>query len=151
MKLCSSVSQQYLILGLSSSSACTDRPTPTYQVLREHTEWSPRLNSDGDAAFFSCRQDSPTVIYDLQNGHSVTASISSVEYPHYSPVKTEKDWLTLIPTTAAELRCNISTYLHIIRGNSFSQRARFNFHSFHIGTYCYLHNRGFLKNLCNIF
>lgn len=36
-----------------------------------------------------------------------------------------------------------ATYLHVIRGNSFSQRARLNFHSFHIGTDCHLQNRFF--------
>lgn len=44
--------------------------------------------------------------------------------------------------------CHICTYLHIIRGNSSSQRARFNFHSFHIGTDCHLQKR-FVKNCLN--
>lgn len=73
--------------SLLSFSAGTDRPTQTYQVLREQTEWSRRLNSDSNVAFFSCRQNSPMVIYDLQKGRITVALISSVKYVCYSKVK----------------------------------------------------------------
>lgn len=52
----------------------------TYQVLREHTEWSFRLNSNSDVAFFSDRHNSTVVIYDLQKGLTITALTSFVKY-----------------------------------------------------------------------
>lgn len=39
-------------------SFSADRPTQTYQVLRDHREWSHRLNVDTNVASPSCRQNS---------------------------------------------------------------------------------------------
>lgn len=66
MKFCSSVSNFAPCLSWASHQAQAGRTTWTYQVLREHAEGSWRFNLDSNVAFFSFRQNSPMVIYDLQ-------------------------------------------------------------------------------------
>lgn len=135
MQFCS---WQSLALALCRVSADTGTASRAHQVLGEQTEGSCGLHSDSDGALFSCRHNSPVVIHDLQEGqrqqqccHQLRGASAAAQ--GRAQKGRRQPCLALLPTAA--------TYLHVIRGNSFSQRARFNFHSFHIGTDCHLQNR----------
>lgn len=124
-----------------SPSADTATASQAHQVLGEQTEGPCGFHPDSNGALFSLRHNSPMLIYDLQKGQTQQGCFDQLTgAPAAAQCRAQKGCrqlcLTVLPTSA--------TYLHIIRGNRFSQRARFNFHSFQIGTDCHLQNR-FLK------